>query len=424
MNPQAEHLNNILARTKVLDLLSVRGKDIYFPREGILAQAAEARGKSINATIGIALGDDKKPLRLRQIEKRILLLPEDVFSYASSYGKPELRAIWKELMQKKNPSLKAKTSSPVVTCGLTHGLSMTGYLFINPGDSVLMPDMLWGNYRLILEHGYGAKIHTFRTFSSGGFDINAMKKGLEARPKALLLNFPNNPSGYTPTIWEAHQIADAIKWHGEQGNTLIVVLDDAYFGLVYEDGIYRESLFSLLAGIHENILAVKLDAITKEDYAWGFRVGFITYGMKNADDNIFAALEEKTAGAVRGSISNAPHISQSLALQAFSSPGYWQEKEAKFKLLKSRHDEVRTVLEDDAYSGHFKALPFNSGYFICIELKQDAEEVRQILLKKYDTGVISIGNLLRIAYSSVPKKDIRKLFDNIRRACMDAAEKS
>ena len=48
------------------------------------------------------------------------------------------------------------------------------------------------------------------------------------------------------------------------------------FGLVYENGIFKESLFSKLADLHENVLAVKVDGATKEDYAWGFRVGFIT----------------------------------------------------------------------------------------------------------------------------------------------------
>ena len=66
----------------------------------------------------------------------------------------------------------------------------------------------------------------------------------------------------------------------------------------------------------------------------------------------------------------------------------------------------------------FQALPFNSGYFMCIRLKEgiDGEELRQLLLSKYDTGVINMNNVIRIAYSSVAEKDIPTLFDNIYKA--------
>ena len=56
---------------------------------------------------------------------------------------------------------------------------------------------------------------------------------------------------------------------------------------------------------------------------------------------------------------------------------------------------------------------------MCIQLKVDAEKVRQTLLQKYETGVIAIGNLLRIAFSSVAEKDIEELFDNIFNACKE-----
>ena len=49
-----------------------------------------------------------------------------------------------------------------------------------------------------------------------------------------------------------------------------MLVDDAYFGLVYEDNVFKESIFARLAGLSENIMAVKLDGPTKEDYVWGW----------------------------------------------------------------------------------------------------------------------------------------------------------
>ena len=51
-------------------------------------------------------------------------------------------------------------------------------------------------------------------------------------------------------------------------------------GLVFRDGIYQESIFTLLADAHPGVLAVKIDGATKEDCVWGYRVGFLTYGFK------------------------------------------------------------------------------------------------------------------------------------------------
>ena len=66
-----------------------------------------------------------------------------------------------------------------------------------------------------------------------------------------------------------------------------------------------------------------------------------------------------------------------------------------------------------------------SGYFMCIELKRslDCEKVRQILLKKYDTGIISMpNNLIRVAFSSVAREHIKELFENIYKACKEGVD--
>lgn len=57
---------------------------------------------------------------------------------------------------------------------------------------------------------------------------------------------------------------------------------------------------------------------------------------------------------------------------------------------------------------------------MCVKIKElDAEEVRKMLLDKYSTGVISINNLLRIAFSATPTDKLTTLFENIYNACLD-----
>ncbi|MBN2612686.1 MAG: aminotransferase class I/II-fold pyridoxal phosphate-dependent enzyme [Bacteroidales bacterium] len=427
MNPQAEELNVVIREKNntLFEMLSDRGKNIFFPKKGILGQTADAKGKKINATIGAAVEDDGSPMRFRSIEKLLNISPSLAFPYAPSFGRPEIRKKWKEMIYEKNPSLKGiEISLPVVTNALTHALSIVGYMFINPGDTVLVSDLFWGNYNLIFSNAYGTKIEKFNLFKDDSFDLASFEQALATmKPgkKVVLLNFPNNPAGYTPTVQEVKGIVTAIQKEAEKGNQMVIIMDDAYFGLVFQEGIEKESVFAFLANLHENILTIKVDGPTKEDYVWGFRVGFITYGIKNGDKALYDVLEAKTAGAVRGNISNACNLSQSLLMAAFDSDSYNQEKLEKYNILFKRFLKVQETLKKQEYKEYFRALPFNSGYFMCVKLKDgiDGEKLRHLLLNKYDTGIINMSNVIRIAFSSVAEKDIPLLFDNIYHACKE-----
>ncbi|NQU51014.1 MAG: aminotransferase class I/II-fold pyridoxal phosphate-dependent enzyme [Bacteroidetes bacterium] len=427
MNPQAEELNKIIQEKSsvAFELLSEKGKAIFFPKKGILGQTAEAKGTKINATIGAAVEDDGTPMRLEAIASKIDMDPSLVFPYAPSFGRPDIRAKWKSMIYEKNPSLAGvELSLPVVTNALTHGISMAGYMFLDAGDEVIVPDLFWGNYNLTLGHAYGANIVKFNTFKNGGFDLDAFEAKLnegKIGKKVVILNFPNNPSGYTPTETEQNSIVEIVKAAAEKGNKIVTMTDDAYFGLVYEEGIAKESIFTPLCQLHENVLAVKIDGATKEDYVWGFRVGFITYGMKSADAELYGALEAKTAGAIRGNISNSANISQSLLLEAFSSPEYAAQKASKYAIMKDRYDAVTEALKEEKYKEAFTAIPYNSGYFMCVELADglNADKVRKVLIEKYSIGLISLGNLLRVAYSAVAATDVQEMFEGIYNACND-----
>ncbi len=427
MNPQAEELNKIIREKNnvVYELLSERGKNIFFPKKGILGQTAEAKGTKINATIGAAIEDDGSPMRLEAIASQVNLDPSLIFPYAPSFGRPDIRARWKKMIYEKNPSLAdTELSLPVVTNALTHGISMAGYMFLNPEDQVIVPDLFWGNYNLTLTNMYGAALVKFNFFKNGGFDLESFENKLNEGgigKKVLIMNFPNNPSGYTPTATEQDAIIEIINKAADKGNKIVVFSDDAYFGLGYEEGIAPESIFTPLCQLHENVLALKIDGPTKEDYVWGFRVGFMTYGIKGGDAELYSALESKTAGAIRGNISNAANISQSLLLEAFNNPEYKAQKEAKYAIMKKRYDAVKETLKDEKYLECFKALPYNSGYFMCIQLAEglDAEAIRQVLIEKYSIGTISLGKILRVAFSAVAASDVKEMFEGIYNACKE-----
>ncbi len=430
MNDQAIQLNNEIqsSHASVMEMLSDKGKEMYFPKLGIVSQAAEAKGTEINATIGIALENDGIPVNLPCISSRIDLPAAQVFPYAPSSGRLDLRELWKTMLVKKDPSISGKSFSlPMVTSALTHGLSTCGCLLCNAGDRVIIPDLYWENYELIFSRIHGATLDTFPFFTeSGGFNVQGLREKLlsESPGKRIVcLNFPNNPTGYTPTVKEIEELRLVFLEAARNECRIVVIIDDAYFGLIYESGVYTRSVFSELCDLHPNVLAVKLDGATKEDYTWGFRVGFITYGIHGGTQGLYKALEAKTAGIIRATVSNASNLSQSLMVSAYTSDSYAQEKRGKFELLRERYETVKQILKSHPeYKEQFIPLPFNSGYFMCIRVfKADLEQVRQKLLTDYSIGVIAMNGIIRIAFSSTPVDKLEKLFDHINRAVKELA---
>ena len=421
MNKLAIKLNKTLG--PAADFLSPAGRRMYFPYGGILGQGAEARSCDINATVGMAFEEDGSPLVMNCFSTGVRL-DKRAFLYAGSFGLPVLREAWKAMELHKNPSLKGKRfSCPVVTNALTHGIRICAELFAGPRDTLVCPDLNWDNYELIFKEAVGCRVSYFNTFADGAFDADAMRKALLAPgdKKVLILNFPNNPTGYTATLDDACRIVAAVRAAAEKGKKVVVICDDAYFGLVYERGIHGESLFAEFSDLHENVLAVKLDGTTKEDYVWGLRVGFISFAFKGATDEQLKALEAKAAGNVRSGISNVTSVGQQLAVRAFANPGYAGQKREKFAVLKRRYSRIRAILKSHpGYARHFEAMPFNSGYFMCVRpIGVEAEKVRRHLVAKYSVGTIVLSGLIRIAFSTVPTDRLGRLFAAVDSAIAD-----
>lgn len=436
INPIAKELNEIInqGNPHLYEMLSAVGKALFFPK-GILSQGAEAKEKAyrFNATIGIAT-EKGSAMHLPQVMSMLNgLNPEDSLTYAPSFGVLALRKAWKAAMLEKNPSLSGKAVSlPIVSQALTHGLSVVSDMWVDPGDAIILPDKMWGNYGLIFQVRRGAEIVQYPLFDFGGkFNLGAFGTCLESEAKKrdkliVLLNFPNNPTGYTISPEEGLRIGKIVRNIAENGTNVIVVTDDAYFGLFYDDKCLKESIFATMTATHPRLLCIKLDGATKEDFVWGLRVGFVTYGARIEGESrpIYEALEKKTAGAVRGSISNASHLSQEIVLRTMQSGDYHRHKEEKLQIMKERADEVKSVLSDSKYAGAWEVYPFNSGYFMCLKLKTvDAETLRVHLLDRYGVGLISLGKTdLRVAFSCLEKEDIKELFDTVFQGVRDLQE--
>ena len=361
-----------------------------------------------------------KPVILPAIQKNVPELDSrELVAYAPTAGNPDLRALWKEKIIQKNPTLANKTFSlPVVVPGLTAGISYLADLFLDETKPLLAANPSWDNYVLIAEARRNATFKQFDMFADNHFNFAAFEKAMRAEAKSgsvrVLLNFPQNPSGYSPTATEAKQIVALVKELADAGTKVCVWCDDAYFGLDYESDIEKQSLFAYLADLSENILAVKIDGPTKEDFVWGFRCGFLTFSCKGLTDAQYDALNKKLMGAIRSSVSCASTPPQSLLLRAFQDPALEEQKAFFREVLERRYVLVKKFVQSHS-SKQLYPLPFNSGYFMSFHLNTlDAEALRQKLLNEKGIGTISIdAHTLRVAFSSIDEEKIETVYQAI-----------
>ena len=407
-----------------MSFFSKLGENIILPQD-VLIQSKETAAVSgaINATIGIAT-TNKKAMALPSINKVITEISNSEYlPYSPTPGLPKMRELWKEKILADNPTInKEYLSLPMVTTGITQGIDIAANLFSEKKDALLLPNLFWQNYAQIYTIKLGNNIYKYNQFDeNNNFSIENFKTALYSIKEdkiSLILNFPNNPTGYTPSDDELTKLVEVINIFAKEhpSKQLIIVSDDAYFGLFFEDNHKTPTLSATYKlAENSNCLIIKLDGITKEFYSWGLRVGFITYYTK--DDTLRKTLLEKTQGFLRSTTSSPSNLSQQIALRLLESKQALLEKEENDSIIQDRYNELKLAISKENLATLVTVLPFNSGYFFTIKLPTtiNAHEFRLKFLNEYKYGVYSMDDEhVRIAFSCLDKKLIQELISKFK----------
>ena len=238
-----ERLNDVLSDSApaAFAMLSDLGKRAAFPA-GVPAQAAEAKGCEVNGSIGQVTDGNGNAVPLPSIAgffngshlNTAMLYPPQL-------GLPQLREAWARRTAQRAGI--GRLADPMVTVALTHGVSLCADLFSDPDTTVLIPAPSWGNYKAIFNLRRGAQLKAWTVAGEGpGLNTAAFRAAVESTPGRLLvlLNFPSNPTGYSPTQQEVDEIVEVLS---ERKEPFVVVVDDAYQGFIHEPDAYPHSIF-------------------------------------------------------------------------------------------------------------------------------------------------------------------------------------
>jgi aminotransferase len=250
-------------------------------------------------SLGIGEPDFTTPEPILQAGIRSLQRGET--HYTSNYGIIELRRALSSHLEKRYGVHYAPENEIIITVGGSEALNLSAIALLNPGDEVLIPSPCFVSYQaaVILAGGVAVEVPC-RMENNFDVDPDQLRAAISPRTKAILIGFPNNPTGAVASRENLLEVAKMAEEHD-----LVVVSDEIYDRLVY--GV-KHVCFPSLPGMHDRTLL--LGGWSKDYAMTGWRIGFA------------AGPESLIKGLVRVHqylVMSAPTMSQAAALEALTS---------------------------------------------------------------------------------------------------------
>ena len=276
----------------------------------------DGRDDVISLTVGQP--DFVTPWHIR--EKAIRSIEDGKTYYTANSGLPELRRAIADYLNRRFSLVYDSKNEIIVTVGGSEAIDMAMRAIIDPGDEVIIPMPSYVCYEPMTQL-LGAVPVTINTKSENAFKLTAqeLKKAITPRTKALILPFPNNPTGAVLDAEDVKEIAEVLK-----DTDIAVISDEIYAELTY--GRRHVSIASV-PGMRERTVLVS--GVSKAYAMTGWRLGYI------------AAPKEITRQILKihqYAIMCAPTASQFAAVEAFDN------SDEDIEYMRAQYNRRRTML--------------------------------------------------------------------------------
>jgi aromatic-amino-acid transaminase len=381
-------------------------------------EAKKVNPNVIDATVGALFLENGSFYAYETVLKTIDEIPvARHHAYApTSGGAPFKTNVMDWVFQKHNPFVQANFKFDVVaTPGATGALYNTFVNYMGENDLLIMPDIYWTNYLVMLDH-VGAKATTYQMFDGQKFNLKGFKeKVLDVYQKSkkivCLFNDPaHNPTGYSMHLDEWKAVYQFLNELSNQGAEVIVIYDLAYID--YE-GISFESsrdVFLALSEIQSDLLAMVCFSGSKSFSLYGLRVGAQIALSKN--DTVIKAFTNASIYSARATWSCPPatgiHLINDLFGNDLKKKAFLDELEVSRKVLRERAD----LFIKEADQVKLDMYPYKGGFFITIPV-QDPDDAFE-KLAEIGLYTIPVDHGVRIAISSIPLAKIKGMAKQIK----------
>ncbi|OHD67749.1 MAG: aromatic amino acid aminotransferase [Spirochaetes bacterium RBG_16_49_21] len=215
-------------------------------------------------SLGVGEPDFTTPWRIS--DSGIFAIKDGNTHYTPNRGIPELRDLIARYVSENYTVAYDPDRELIVTMGVSQGLDLALRSIINPGDEVILFEPCFVSYsaNVSILHGNPVIIPTFFK-EKFKIDISRLKQSITEKTKAIILNYPTNPTGATIDKDTLEKIADLALQ-----NNLIVVSDEIYSAFTYD-----ESHFSIASIPEMKCRTIYLNGFSKSHAMTGWRLGWV-----------------------------------------------------------------------------------------------------------------------------------------------------
>jgi aminotransferase len=271
-------------------------------------------------SLGIGEPDFTTPRHIRNAGLRSLEAGET--GYTSNAGNFTLRQRISEHIQKRYDLHYDPANQVLVTVGVSEALWLSMKAILDPGDEVLVVEPAFVANAAAVEMAGGVPVMV-KTSVEHEFQVTGaeLEAHITERTKAILISYPNNPTGAVLTDDHMQQVADVAERHD-----LVVVSDEIYERLVY--GIEHTN-FASLPGMYERTIV--LSGMSKSYAMTGWRIGYAT-----APEPILHAMKKLHQYLIM----SAPTTGQMAAIRAL------EYGDADVEYMRRDYDKRRRLIVD------------------------------------------------------------------------------
>jgi aspartate/methionine/tyrosine aminotransferase len=347
--------------------------------EGIRQSATVAMNDRIlaykaagNQVIQLQVGDPDFATPPAVLEVAFKSMQDGLTHYGPSRGYPDLRAAAASKLSRDNGLTYDPETEILATHGGIHAYYLAMQSILNPGDEVLIPDPTWATHANMATMLRGKVVRVLAPPENGFIPpIEAWEQALTTRTRAIVLNYPSNPTGAYPSREYLGRLQELAAEHN------LWVVNDA----VYENLYYGEKPTSAGAfpGAKERTLLV--NSLSKTYAMTGWRVGYLAAPKQVIDNALKAGQNSITCVA--------PFVQKAAAF-ALTDPGV-QTAAAEMRAAYARRRELVLRIAAEYESEKVLVTPPMGAFYFFLDfrpLKTTSVQVCERILEEAGVGLV------------------------------------
>ena len=309
--------------------------------------ALKASGHEI---IPLQVGDPDFATPPAVLDVAFRAMQDGLTHYGPSRGYPDLRLAAASKLSRDNGMNYNPETEILVTHGGIHAYYLAMQSILNPGDEVLIPDPTWATHANMATMLRGCVVRVPAPPENGFIPlIEAWKQALTSRTRAIVLNYPSNPTGAYPSREYLQQLQDFATEHN-----LWIVSDE-----VYENLYYGEKPISAGAFPDAKDHTLLVNSLSKTYAMTGWRVGYLAAP---------AQVIENVLKASQNSITCVAPFVQKAATFALSDEGV-QTAAAEMRAAYARRREIVLQVAREYGESPVRVTPPQGAFYFFLDFR-------------------------------------------------------